>query len=198
MSAAEPEPTVNIFGAPLSTAGMLLSTSIPTVPLGAFYVPLGVTVAVTAEWGITAELSGAYVFDRYQAEAGWAFSASAGPTWFLSGRGMGGFFFTPKFSFQMGRAVSILILADSFGGAGPIDVGPNVSRAFLVGADVGYQLRRGRFTVAFVLGASAGYAFDQQSAFTTPFEVQSRFSDGRTQGYAYALNLNFLRLGYAF
>jgi hypothetical protein len=191
----ESEATINLFGAPLSSAGMLTGSVTGLSKTTAFYLPLGVTVALGPQWGLTAEISGALISSNLVTRRGWAIAASAGPTFFIADPGMNGPFVTPKLSFQLARPIiEPLILA----GIGPIDLGAEISRSFLLGADLGYQLRRGNLTVAFVLGASAGYAFDQVNSVTTPFAVRRFVPTQRTYGFAWALNLNFLRLGYAF
>ena len=190
------EPVANVFTSPVSSLGMLGSGVIPGF-IGWLYLPVGGTFQLGPAWGLTAELSVSASLPGSFVRDGWSFSTSAGPTFFLSGKGMDGFFITGKFSFQVGKAASRVVFFDA-APESPLDLGPGVSRSFLAGADVGYQLRFGHLTLGFLIGASAGYAYDQSDGMTTPFAFSGGFGSQRTQGSAWAMNVNFLRLGYAF
>jgi hypothetical protein len=195
-AAVEPAPrTLNVFVAPLPTVliGALGSVLYSGVVL---YLPTGFTVAVGPNWGITGELAGLLVLSR---EGGYGVSASVGPTWLPMGRGVDGFFVTPKLTFDLSRTPHYgcaLGCPDGAGGNnGPIDLGPNVSRSFLAGVDAGYQFST-RVSLALVIGASAGYGYDNGvgSPFVSPLNSTSA-SAARSQGFTWALNLSLLRIG---
>jgi hypothetical protein len=158
------------------------------------YLPSGFTIAVGPNWGITGELGGMLVLGS---ELGYGVTASVGPTWLPSGRGVDGWFVTPKLTFDLSHTPRGLFSPqfDSGGNHGPLDLGPNISRSFLAGVDVGYQFST-RVSLALVLGASAGYGYDYNGdAFGLVSPLMSTTGNGaRTQGIVWSLNLSLLRV----
>jgi len=191
---ASTEPRVNVFGAPVSTAAV--AGLLAAADLGGLYVPLGATFRVGPHWGLTAELQGSYLTGGSVEAPGWSVSASFGPTFFVTSEtGLDGFFVTLRGGAQQVQAAKFPQTAHAcFGPSSCAPVPPGNSHAFLVGVDAGYLWRFGALTVSLQLGAGVGYEENQASHFTFPVDPGSGF----TSGFAWSLNLNFLRVGYAF
>ncbi len=184
-----------LFFAPLATAGGLAAG---LVAPGGFYVPLGGTFALGPHWGLTAELSASVPFMRNgRTEVpGWAFSTAVGPTFFLAREGLDGFFVTPKLIFQVAQPAESANLPLDTGPSIPLDFGPGISRVVLGALDVGYRWRWRALTVGVVLGAGIGYGYDLHDPLVSPLPYGRNFL--RTSGLAYSVNVDLLRVGYAF
>ena len=165
----------------------------------AFYLPLGFSWAAGPGWGIAGSVAVTRIVGFID-KSGWNLSVSLGPTWRPSARReLTGFFVHPKFTFQMGEPLLITVLIDRSGGGAPLDFGPTVSRTFLVGLDVGYEhVFFSRLYVAAQLGASVGYGFNVPGSLASPFAVWNSDTKLLEQSYAWGLNVDFLRVGYAF
>lgn len=185
---------VNVFFAPV--AGVALSVLGTLGYRGpTLYAPSGFTVAVGPNWGITGELAGLIVF---AGTGGYGISASVGPTWLPSGRGVEGLFVTPKLTFDLSRTPTSCLAgcAKPAGNSGPVDLGPGVERSFLAGFDVGYQFS-GRTSASLVIGASAGYGYDNGLIPLVSPLTSTTSSALRRQGFVWALNLSVLRVGFS-
>jgi len=193
--APAPPARASLFFSPLATVGMLASTQIAP---GGLYVPIGGVLSLGPHWGITAELSGAISFmtQGSMVTPGWEFSAAVGPTYFLRDQGCDGFFVTTKFSFRTSQALGQRLRPVDDGAGSPFPTDPTNSYTFLIGADVGYQFHLRRLSIAFVLGASLGYGYNNSNPLLPPFDVEHPFAPN--QGLAYAINVDLLRIGYAF
>jgi hypothetical protein len=161
------------------------------------YLPTGFTAAVGPNWGVSGELAGLALLGGRG--SGWGLSMSAGPTWLPSGRGVDGWFVSPKLTFNI---TSLPIVRCLFGcpastNNGPVDLGPGVSRSFLGGIDAGYQFAPGpAASIAMMFGVSGGYGWDENgSGLVTP--LLGAMTTNRTQGVVWALNLAMLRVGFA-
>jgi hypothetical protein len=172
------------------------------------YVPLSATVVIGPSTALHAEVAfGAVGGDSV--DRGFSFSAAVGPIFSFGPSALQGFFIGPKLSFQLSSAVTVyggrtVNFGEDVGGGGPLDLGPEWSRAFLVGADIGYQWTWSGRHIAVMIGASVGYEFDAGGPEIDPFGVQRGearrglfFSGARTQGFAYSVNGNLFRIGFA-
>jgi hypothetical protein len=195
----EPEPrvrTLTVYVEPVSAAVVSMVGS--GMYGGAlFYVPMGFTVAVGPNWGVSGELAGLALVGGHG--AGWGVSASAGPTWLPSGRGVDGWLVSPKLTFNITSLpiVRCLLSCPASSNNGPADFGPGVSRSFLGGVDAGYQFApAASVSIALMFGVSAGYGYDENgSGLVTP--VLGAMTTNRTQGVVWALNFAMLRVGFA-
>lgn len=162
------------------------------------WVPVGVQVPLRPDLAVDLEVAVAFMKLTPFAREGWAFTATAGPTWFpLSGdRALTGFFIGPRLQFMIGQAATFLVALPA--GGAPLEVGRTIHRSFLVGFDVGWQFRVGRVVFGPVLGASAGFTWGSGSVWATPFEVDSGASSHDTDTFAFGINFNLFKLGVAF
>lgn len=176
-------------GATLSGAAAI---AVAVVPI---WLPVGVQVPLSASISLDVDLS--VLAALTAGSPGWAFTASAGPTWFPRADGTSsGFFIGPRLQFITG--VAALVASPPSGDGGPLDGGPSLRRSFLVGFDLGWQFRRGRLVFGPIVGASAGYSYDSTSVFATPLEgARPRIPIARTGTFAFGLNLTLFRLGVA-
>ncbi len=191
----EPEaPRASLYFSPVATGGML---ALGAVGPGGLYLPAGAVISMGPHWGLTAELSAAVPFMQYgrMTNPGWAFSAAIGPTWFLREQGTDGFFVTTKLSFQVSKPMQPFAVPVDTNFGGPLPITPDTSYTFLIGADVGYQWHVRRLTIALLLGGSVGYGYNRSEQIVTPFDWNSTRQGG---AIAYAINVDLLRIGYAF
>ncbi len=199
---------VSLYGYPLATARAALAPGLGGPRAHAVLLPLGATFSRAPHWGISLELSLAYAPGEScrsctvgLAVPGWAVGLAAGPSWFSGAQGAQGFFVSPRLALQVAKQPSSAVALQA-GFKGPIDLGRNISRAFLIGVEVGYQRSFGRLAVGAGAGASFGYLYDlaagQQTLLLTQLIRGVPTSDGRPQGWGWSLNVNLVRLGYAF
>ncbi len=202
--AAETEAIVALPGGP--SAQWVLSiyplsplaglTAFASGPAAGVWLPVGLQVPLSRQLVLDVEASLAFTTTG-PTVPGWAFTASAGPTWFPLGEQQG-FFVGPRFNFLIGMAAPQAgVFINS---PGPLDAGPFVRRAFLAGLDAGWQFRKGRVVFGPVVGASVGMHFDSRNAVVLPFEVMpmTRVRDtSRPHTFALGLNLTLFRLGVA-
>jgi hypothetical protein len=195
--------TFSIYTSPTSIAG---AAAIGSFAYGAplFHVPVGATFALADSWGLTAELTGTVVPMRRA--VGWSLGASIGPTFLPSQRGVEGWFVTPKLMVQVASMPDAFCPCAVFshGNSGPVDFGPGVSRAYLLGLDAGYTFSTSPVSLGLVLGAAVGYQYDGWdfvtpigSTGTHPGGTRSVAAGGRPQGLAFTLNLSLVRLGFS-
>jgi hypothetical protein len=186
-------PRGSVFFSPVATGGML---SLGAVGPGGLYLPIGGVMSLGPHWGVTAEASVGVPFmsEGRMNDPGWAFSAAIGPTWFLREQGTDGFFVTAKLSFQVSKPMSFPTVAFN-AGAGPLPISTDTSYTFLIGGDVGYQWHLKKLTLALLLGGSIGYGYNRSEQIVTPFDWTSSRPGGDV---AYAINVDLLRIGYAF
>lgn len=161
------------------------------------YVPVSVTWVLSDSAALYAELAGAFVVP-HRGTIGGTVSVSVGALFSFGPAALQGFFVCPKLGFQLSNANTQLGTEKM---NGPIDFGPAWSRAFLGGADVGYQWTWGKRHIAVMLGASLGYEYDNNGPFLDPLGLQRGTTFGRrpverNQGFAYAVNANLFRIGF--
>ena len=192
-------PKVMVFAYPAATG---LGAAYGVSQRGTYlYLPLGVSVPVSANLSIDLELEGSY--NQNFSSTGWSLAASAGPTWFpWARRGNDGFFVGPRFAVEISRPLPEVVLFDGCpvcASSEPLDFGNGVRRAFLLGFDVGWQFRFGRVVLAPIVGLAVGYAYDNREAVLTPFDREILFGNRPLpNGFATAVNFKLLRLGGAF
>ncbi len=184
-----------VFFAPFATGAALAAGAVDE---GGLYLPLGATFSLGPHWGLTTELSAGVpvMFKGRIDNPGWSLSTAVGPTFFWQREGLEGFFVTPKLVFQVASPATSTALPEFFDSGIPLDAGPGISRTFLAAADVGYRWRWRSFTLGVVLGAGVGYGWDRLGSLVTPLPRGRAFA--RTGGIAYLLDLDVLRVGYAF
>jgi hypothetical protein len=186
-----PPPRFNIYGSPISTAvaaGIALGTD-----GGGAYLPIGATFRAVDRLGFSFEWAGAVISPFDSLGAGWSISVAAGPTLFLEHSGVEGGFITLKGIFQQLQTPKMAVLAHFCGPGSCQPLPPDSSSAFLAGFDIGYTWRVQSFTIGAVLGLAAGYQENQVSALTNPLDTTTAFGSG----FAWSVNFNFLRVGFA-
>jgi hypothetical protein len=187
-----PAPRMTVYGSPAST--VIAGVMAPFGPGGA-YLPTGFTMLLGPSWGLSAELAGGLIFAPGAYDAGWSAMASFGPTFFPLSDGLEGLFVTLKAIVQAREVPRFPQVARPCFITAPCPVpAPSSAQAAMVGGDIGYQWRRARLTVALLLGLSFGWGNHQSDAFTYPLDPTT----AQRSGLALGLNLNFLRVGYAF
>jgi len=187
-----PSPTsVEVFTAPPPTlAGMAFGAA----GLLTLHVPVGVTIRLNDAWGLTAEVDGTASIPKGAFAPGWSVGASVGPTWFAAGRGMQGFFFTTKVLVRGATAPEEAMAAIACGPGFPCPPpAPTSSFAALLAADAGYEWRWDRLSLSTVLGFGVGYQESQGTSLTQPLPLTAT-----GHGFAWTMNFDFLRVGYAF
>lgn len=199
-----PAPTTHAIVStyPLALAGATLVLATTDGNAGV-YVPLSVQVPIRSDLSIDVDVAfGWHTPTSFGSGfAGWSVTLAAGPTWFpFSGeRVLGGFYVGPRFELMVLEPAKKVFFFAAAEGGGPLDAGPGVRRSFLVGGEIGWQFRAGRWTFGPVLGASVGYSFDATSGLALPFETGvANFRTQRNDGFALGFNLNVFKLGCAF
>jgi hypothetical protein len=147
------------------------------------YVPLGVTIFEPIELSAQVTFYDYAQLDRSDYAPATYHSVSVmaaiGPVLHAhSGTWFDGLFLQPKLAMQAGRNLTSGL---GFGCAE-------------VALDAGYQLRAGHFFGALVVGGGVGYGV-MPSAINGVFGVSSNTPQSR---FVFSVNMNFLRLGYAF
>lgn len=195
---AEPEPVApraSLYFSPVASGGML---ALGTVGPGGLYLPVGGVLSLGPHWGITAEaaMGVPFMMSGRMMNPGWSLSAAVGPTYFLREQGTDGLFVTAKLQFQVSKPMTgLAVPVDDRSGGEPLPITPDTAYTFLIGGDVGYQWHVRRLTIAAVLGGSIGYGYHRAEMVVTPFDWEGT---RRTQGIAFAINVDLLRIGYAF
>ncbi len=184
----------DVFVAPVPT--VLLSFYASTIySSSAFYLPTGMTVLVGKNWGITAEVAAMWLLG---ARKGWGVSASVGPTWLPSGRGVDGWFLTPKVTFDVSRLPTLdcFLVVGSCQGRFGVFWPPITSVDVLAGIDVGYQFAPAPLAVALLFGASVGYGSNPTDPGVVTPLIGAPNSEHPSPGPVWALNLAMVRLGF--
>lgn len=188
----QPTPAQGIYLSIYPGGSLAGLAALPMAGIG-MAVPVGAQFPLSPHLAVDVDVSAAFTMTI--GAPGWALTAAAGPTWFPFDT-QAGFFIGPRFNFLIGQAAR---RAGPPASSGPLDLGPSVRRAFLVGFDTGWQFRVGRLIFGPVLGASVGLHFDSAQPVATPFEVTtSTFGGGttvRTDTFAVGFNLNLFRVG---
>jgi len=190
---ADDHTRVQLTLAPLATVGMGAASALFRFEYDIAWVPVGLSLPLDTHRSLDVDLGLLLVQNNVLDRLGWSVSVSAGPTWYFGDAKRSGFFVGPRFMVQATRSAGGLGIPAS-SGSGPIDLGPDVSRAFLAGFQLGYLWRVGPAVLGPELGASFGYAFDQRSPVVTPFRFEGTPS-GRPDTFAFALDLNLLKVG---
>lgn len=188
------DPEVAIFSAPLAIAGAAAYPFVlPSMPGGMFatalvFLPVGATfTAADFEWCADAALV-------YQQPSGTllgynGFWFGFGPMIHSGTRALRGFFFSPKLTVGAFRLES----ANKRGASHD-----QLMWSFAIGGDFGFQLVAGRLYVAFVLGVSVGAGWNEPDNFAGPLTTLSRPGNSLSAEPVVGLNLQLLRIGYAF
>ncbi|MFT3838764.1 MAG: hypothetical protein QM723_17425 [Myxococcaceae bacterium] len=195
LPAPEPvSPRASVYFSPVAMGGML---ALGTVGPGGLYLPVGGVLSLGPHWGITAEAAVGvpFIVAGRMMNPGWSLSAAVGPTYFQRDQGTDGFFVTAKLQFQVSKPMTGLAVAEKGDSGEPLPIEFDTSYTFLIGGDVGYQWHVRRVTIATVLGGSIGYGYHRAEMVVTPFDWEST---RRSQGTAFAVNVDLLRIGYAF
>ena len=172
-----------------------LAAALPVLA-GFIHLPVAAVVPFGERYALSLELS--LTHHRSHGTDGLAGQGSVGVQVGFGRTALRGFYLGPKVGLLVVRPVQLLDPSTERGlpttyRAGPLDLGPGVTRAFLCGVDAGWQWRTGRLHFALGVGFSAGYGYDVGSPFVSPFQMTA--ASGRQQGFAFSVDLGVLRVG---
>jgi hypothetical protein len=195
---AAPEPELPRFALSLYPGGMSAGTAYGLTQGGTyFYLPTGVSILLRADLALDVDVAFSFNHGSFNSTGG-SFSVSAGPTWFpWAKNGLDGFFIGPRFQFEVSQPVAEVIFRNDGTGGAPLDIGTFVRRAFLVGLDVGWQFRAGRWIFGPMFGIAVGYAFDNNESVLSPFDRQVTIRSFGSN-FVPSVNLQFFKLGATF
>ncbi|MBK7862996.1 MAG: hypothetical protein IPJ65_31190 [Archangiaceae bacterium] len=201
LAAPEREPRLAVgFYPQAMTVPLAMVVGIQTL---AFHLPVSVTYAMSPSTALYAEAAGTLLYGPFGVAGTFGISFGAQFSIGPASSPLHGFFVCPRAGFQLSNARAHFLLGKGASN-GPIDLGPAWSRAFLAGADVGYQWTWGSRHIAVMLGGSFGYAFDNFGPWVEPLGLSRGAAMGgaptprpRNQGFAFAINGNLFRIGFA-